>query len=78
MTAPKMELRRPMEAEPKEGGWYYGSPTDAPAGINFIMPVEVSHYGKDGPLIAVVRGEAYPLKMLNWFGTVPTCVEATK
>lgn len=73
MSAPKMELRRPKEAEPIEPGYYYARLKDNENGN--VFPVYVGYDGIHK--LSIFAGSVLiPLHEYNWFGPVPTCVES--
>jgi len=72
----KMELRRPQQAAPTEQGWHYARWPNIAA----IVPVFVGvvMYGSPrGDTLMVIDGRIHrQLSDFQWFGPVPTCIEA--
>lgn len=70
MTAPKMELRRPREAEPTQTGWYYGN-ADLP--VRTVIPLYVQMRNGRPVVFDLGLKTFVSVKMFTWFGPVPTC-----
>lgn len=78
MTAPKMELRRAREAMPTEPGVYYGRPTYRNP-IDTKVEARVVRNRGDGSIVNLYVQEQYSEhdpQFYDWYGPVPTCVEA--
>lgn len=76
MTAPKMELRRTVEALPDRVGDFYGrykgTKEVRARKVEFSPPVPHGRL-----MVLDYRGiEWIPIELFDWFGPVPTCVEA--